>query len=76
MIDEERIADEANVIINGYAVSMCREGLRVFNLNNGGHSAVIRKDGTLIETNMDDIELSIATQYAIQSLKYMENEYA
>ena len=76
MIDKERIADEAKVIINGYAVNECREGLKIFNLNNGGHSAVIRKDGTLIETNMDDIELSIATQYALQSLKYMEAEYA
>ena len=77
MIDKDKIAGEAEVIINGYAISRCDEGLRVFNLNNEGHSAVIKTDGTLIETNMDDIELAIATEYATQSCKYMEDrDYA
>ncbi len=77
MIDKDKIANEAEVIINGYAVSRCAEGFRVVNLNNGGNSAIIKTDGTLIETNMDDIELTIATDYAIRSQKYMETqEYA
>ena len=72
MIDKDKIAKEADVIISGYAINECPEGFRVVNLNNGGHSAVMKKDGTLIETNMDDIELSIATDFVMQSLKYME----
>ena len=30
------------------------------------------QDGTLIETNMDDIEVSIAREYMLSALKYME----
>ena len=69
----EMIADEADVIIAGYAMTKCDEGIRVFNLNNAFGAAVFQEDGTLIETNMDDIELTIAREYLLSSLKYMED---
>lgn len=69
----EMIADKADVIIAGYAITKCDEGVRVFNLNNAVGAAVFQKDGTLIETNMDDIELSIAKEYLLSGLKYMED---
>ena len=59
MFDIEREADAADVIISGYAIVRCDEGLRVLNLNNGKSAAVFMPDGTLIETNMDDIEAAI-----------------
>ncbi len=68
----EMIADKADVIISGYAITKGDEGIQVFNLNNAVGAAVFRKDGTLIETNMDDIELVIAKEYLLSSLKYME----
>lgn len=68
----EMIADNADVIIAGYAITKCAEGVKVFNLNNRRSAAVFQMDGILIETNMDDIELAIAKDYFISSLKYME----
>lgn len=68
----EMIADEADVIIAGYAITRCEEGFRVFNLNNQRSAAVFQKDGTLVETNMDDIELAISKDYFFSGLKYME----
>jgi hypothetical protein len=72
MPDLEKIADDADVIISGYAITKCPEGLQVFNLNNAMGAAVFQKDGTLVETNMDDIELTIAKEYMLSGLKYME----
>ena len=72
MIDINKIADEADVIISGYAFKKNTDDIRVFNLNNGKSAAVLQPNGTLIETNMDDIELEIATKYMLSSLKYME----
>lgn len=72
MIDKEKLAMEAEVIISGYAINPCNEGLRVINLNNGGNIALLKMDGSLIETNMDDIELEIAKGYSMQAIKYLE----
>lgn len=33
MVDIKKIADEAEMIVNGYAFSLCPEGYRVLNLN-------------------------------------------
>jgi hypothetical protein len=72
MLDLKKIADDADVIISGYAITKCPEGVQVFNLNNAVGAAVFQKDGTLVETNMDDIELVIAKDYMLSGLKYME----
>lgn len=72
MIDVKKCAEEADVIINGYAIERCEDGFRVLNLNDGAGTAVFQKDGKLVETNMDDIEVSIARDHMLRSLKYME----
>ena len=72
MIDIKRIADEADVIISGYAFKKVPDEIKVFNLNNSKSAAVFHPDGTLIETNMDEIELEIDKKYMLSSLKYME----
>lgn len=72
MIDVSKAAGEAEVIVCGFAIGRCQDGIRVLNLNNARGAAVMKKDGTLIETNMDDIELEIAREYMLSSLKYME----
>jgi hypothetical protein len=45
--DLRKIADDADVIISGYAIMKCEEGLRVFNLNNAVGTAVFQKDGMM-----------------------------
>lgn len=72
MIDVKKIADEANVIINGYAFTAEEGHYRVLNLNRPDKAAVLKPDGTVLETSMDDIELKIVQTYLIQNLKYME----
>ena len=71
MLDVVKIADEADVIINGYAVKKEEDSFRVFNLNNQEDVAVFKEDGVLIETNMDDIEITIARKYLMESLEFI-----
>ena len=77
MFDVRKEADAAEVIIRGYAVRMCEQGVQVLNLNDGKGAAIFKRDGMLIETNMDDIEADIAREYMLSALKYMEDrQYA
>ena len=65
------VADNANMIINGYAFTRDGEYIRVLNLNCLNHAAVIYKD-KIIETNMDDIEKQIVEDYYQTNKQFME----
>lgn len=67
-----RIADQADVIVNGYAFTRRGEQVSVLNLNRPDRAAVLRLDGEMLETSMDDIELDIVRSYLSRSVKYME----
>ena len=58
MIDIKMIADEADMIVNGYAFKRCKEGYRVLNLNRPDRATVLSLDGKVLETSMDDIEIA------------------
>ena len=73
MPDIKNIADKADVIINGYAFTRNEERIQVLTLNSPDKAAVFIADGQVLETTMDDIELSIASRYLLQNLKYMED---
>lgn len=64
------IADNANMIINGYAYTKDGDYIRVLNLNCLNNAAVIYKD-KIVETNMDDIEIQIVLDYLYK--KYNKN---
>ena len=72
MLDIKKISDEADMIVCGFAYKKTEQGIKIFDLNNGEGVAVISDDGTLIETNMDDIEFSIAQKHFSTNAKYME----
>lgn len=72
MFDVIEFADKADIIVNGFAVELYNDGFRVANLNTGRGMAVFAPDGTLIETNMDDIELSIARKVLSNAMAYAE----
>ena len=77
MYDVKQIADEADVIINGYAIIKKDEGrTAIVNLNRKGHAALILPSGEVAETSMDDIELAIALEYFSNARKYLEDDYA
>ncbi len=71
MLDIKIIADKADIIVNGYAFTRSGERIQVLNLNNSDRAVVFGANGEVLETTMDDIELSIATHYLQQNLKYM-----
>lgn len=73
MPDIKIIADKADLIVNGYAFTQEGDGIHVLNLNSPDKAVVFTEDGTVLETTMDDIELSIASRYLLQNKKYMED---
>lgn len=71
----KEIADKADVIIDGFAIlKKDNDQYAVVNINRPGHSTVFKKDGSIIESSMDDIEINIAQKYLGQALKYMMEE--
>ena len=58
----KQIADQADMIINGYAFTREENRIRILNLNNPEKALVISEDGTVLETTMDDIEICIVTE--------------
>ena len=73
MPDIKTIADKADIIVNGYAFTRKEDGIRVLNLNSPNKAVVFGADGEVLETTMDDIELSIVSNYLLKNLKYMED---
>ncbi len=73
MPDIKSIADGADIIVNGYAFTHKDDCIHVLNLNSPDKAVVFSLDGEVLETTMDDIELSIASRYLKQNLKFMED---
>ena len=74
MIDIKKVADNADMIINGYAFTKCEEGFRILNLNRPDRALVISKTEEILETSMDDIEIQIVIDYYRKNKKFMEDE--
>jgi len=53
------IAEAADLVLNGYAVTRDGENFKVINLHSG-KAAYIMSSGALSETNMDEVEAEIA----------------
>ena len=71
------VAEKAMMIVCGYAFSKTEEGLiRVVYLHPPYHALVMTREGDVIETNMDDIEISIVQKYWKRNKNLMEQTYA
>ena len=73
MPDIVKVADEADLIVNGYAFTKCEEGYRVLNLNRPERAVVLSLAGEVLETTMDDIEIRIIKEYYKKNKKYLED---
>lgn len=73
MIDYEKIAGAANMIINGYAFTKDGEHIKVLNLNNPGMAMVLDSVGEVLETTMCDIEIQIVKDYLADNIEFMED---
>ena len=73
MINIKKIADEADLIVNGYAFTKDNNHYKVLNLNHPERAIVFNSNGEVLETSMDDIEISIVSDYLSRNLKFMED---
>lgn len=65
------IADNADMIINGYAFTKDGDNTKVLNLNTT-KSVYLDKSGDVLQTTMDDIEISIAKKYYEKNVMLLE----
>ena len=65
------IADSSDLIVNGYAFTKGKDGVRVLNLRNG-KAALILANHEISETNMDDVDISLAIRYLKENEQFME----
>ena len=72
MLDIIKVADEADLIVNGYAFTKCANGYKVLNLNRPTVVTVLSTEGEVLETTMDDIEIQIVKDYFRNNKKFME----
>ena len=72
MPNVDQIAQEADIIVNGFAFKKNENDIKVFDLNNEVGAAVFNSQCELIETNMNDIELAIAHKYLINNNALLE----
>ncbi|MCQ2395458.1 MAG: hypothetical protein MJ249_14340 [Kiritimatiellae bacterium] len=65
-----KIAEAADVIVNGYAMLKHDLGVRIVNLDSG-NVAVFPDSDEMLETSMSEIELAIALKYLKANRQYM-----
>lgn len=67
----------ADMIVCGYAFTKtgCSH-VRVVDLKEPHHALLMSSQGEVLETTMDDVELSIVEGYWDKNKKYMEESYA
>lgn len=66
-----RVAEAADVIVNGYALMKHDLGVRIVNLDTG-NVAVFSDSDEMLETSMSEIELAIALKYLKANRHYMD----
>ena len=73
MIDYKVVAEESDMIINGYAFTKGNKNIRVLNLNNPEMAIVFDHNGEVLETSMSDIEIQIVKDYLSNNIEFMED---
>lgn len=68
-----RLAEEAKMIIDGYAFIKEENGILAINLNNPDKAALLDENADATETSMDDIELCIIKKYFEKNRRFMED---
>lgn len=67
----------ADMIVCGYAFTKTEDSnVRVLDLEEPHHALLMSPQGEVLETTMDDVELSIVEGYWEKNQKYMERSYA
>lgn len=72
MSEIEKMAQNADFIVNGYSFLSENGTVRVLNLNDTTRAAVLDISGNILETSMDDIEISIVQAYWEKNKQFVE----
>ena len=72
MTDIALVAEQADMIVNGYAFTHDKDRIRILNLNNPDKAVSLAPDGVVLETSMDDIEIRIVKDYLKKNFEFME----
>ena len=67
-----KIAKVSDFIVNGYAFACVDENIRVVNLNNMNKVTLMTRNGDVLETSMDDIEISVVKKYWERNKRFVE----
>lgn len=70
------ICYNADMIVCGYAFTQEENSVRIVGLNKPHHALVISRNDEVLETTMDDVEISIVMRYWKRNQKHMEDLYA
>jgi len=73
MSEIEKVAQLADFIVNGYSFICENNQIRVLNLNDTTRAAVLDTNGEVLETSMDDIEISIVQAYWEKNKQFAED---
>ncbi len=68
----KQIADDAAMIVKGYAFSYKDNFISVLNLNNPSRAILISKDSKIIESNTDEIEEALILKIWNEDKEFME----
>lgn len=73
----QKIAENAKIIVNGYAFSKRDDGfISILNLDHPDCAMVISNELEIIETNMDEIEQGIVLSLTKRNLVFLEDDNA
>ena len=73
----KKIAENAKIIVNGYAFSKRDDGfISILNLDHPDCAMVINNEFEIIETNMDEIEQGVVLSLAKRNSAFLEDDNA
>ena len=71
MTDILYVAEQADMIVNGYAYTKDDKKIRILNLNNPSKAVSLDGQGNVLETSMDDIEIQLVKKYLSKNSVFM-----
>ena len=75
--DLYEMSQNSDMIVCGYAFSVdSSSNIHVFDLRSPHHALVMTPSVEVLETTMDDVELSIVIDYWNKNKKFLEQSYA
>ena len=75
-LDINKIADNADIIIAGYAYTISGEQVFVLNLNNPKEACTLSIDGEMLSSNMNDVTINLVQAYYLKNKQFMVDDNA